>query len=138
MTRGESRPTAASRYWKYALWLTATLTLLALMAIQMAWLPIQIGHITVAVAFSLLSSACMCLLIGKATRQGRLPIGPLLAYALGRLLVAVALILGYMLGTHARGMQLLPFVGVLVVFFIVIDVLDAAFLVKLQKTLDKS
>ena len=67
-----------------------------------------------------------------------MPMGQFLIYGVVRLLVALALIVVYMLVSGLRGRLLLPFVGLLSLYFIVIDVLDAAFLVKLQKELEKA
>ena len=61
-----------------------------------------------------------------------------LVYATLRLLVVIAIIVAYMMMTGERGMRLLPFVGVMSAYFIVLDVLDATFLVKLQKELESA
>ena len=138
MTEGVFLNGAARRYWKYALWLTAGVTLLALLTINVASFSIRVEHFVVAVAYSLLSSAWMSALVGKATKERKMPMGQFLFYGVVRLLVALALIVVYMLVTGLRGRLLLPFVGLLSLYFIVIDVLDAAFLVKLQKELEKA
>ena len=131
MTEGVFLNGAARRYWKFALWLTAGVTLLALLTINVASFSIRVEHFVVAVAYSLLSSAWMSALVGKATKERKMPMGQFMIYGLVRLLVALALIVVYMLVTGLRGRLLLPFVGLLSLYFIVIDVLDAAFLVKL-------
>lgn len=138
MKEGAFLLVAAKRYWKYALWLTAGLSLLALLALNVVFLPIRVDHILVAVAFSLLSSACMAMLVQRAVNARKVPLGEFLVYATLRLLVVIAIIVAYMMMTGERGMRLLPFVGVMSAFFIVLDVLDAAFLVKLQKELESA
>ena len=138
MKEGAFLLVAAKRYWKYALWLTAGLSLLALLALNVVFLPIRVEHILVAVAFSLLSSACMAMLVRRAVNARKVPLGEFLVYATLRLLVVIAIIVAYMMMTGERGMRLLPFVGVMSAYFIVLDVLDATFLVKLQKELESA
>ena len=127
---------APGQYWQRALWLITGLTLVALLLLNTFYWPIKVEELALAVAFSLLSSGVMTLILRKVRSSGpsKMP-GSFMAYAFVRLLAAIAVIVGYMLITGLRKTQLLPFVIVFSVYFIVIDVLDAVYLLKVQKAL---
>lgn len=132
---GDFVPEAASRYWKHSLWLTVGITLLALLGLNVLYATAYAGIITVAVLFSLLSAVAMTGVLRRVAATRQPCIGAFLAYALLRLAAALACIVGYMMVTGLRGSQLLPFVIVLSAYFILLDALDAWYMVRIQKAL---
>ena len=137
MTTAESLATAPRRYWKYALWTTVGITLAVLLLDNVLFLPVEVSHIITAVVFSLVSALAMKVAIRQAVdSEGRKAMKAFFAYAVARLLVAVALIAGYMAVTGVRGRALLPFVIVLSVYYLVLDVLDAVSMTRVLKALE--
>lgn len=128
---------ASRLYWKHALWLTAGITLIALLAANVMYTPVDITHIVVAVLFSLLSGCAMAMVIKRVTTLRKPCLGTFLIYAILRIFVACAIIAAYMMVTGQRGRELLPFVIVLAVYFILLDALDAWYMVKVQKALER-
>lgn len=128
---------ASRLYWKHALWLTAGITLVALLAANVMNTPVDITHIAVAVLFSLLSGCAMAMVIKRVTTLRKPCLGTFLIYAIMRILVACAIIAAYMMVTGQRGRELLPFVVVLAVYFILLDALDAWYMVRVQKALER-
>jgi predicted ferric reductase len=125
-------------YWQYSLWLIAGLTLVALLLSNTLYWPVKAVELVVTVVFSLLSSAAMALTMRKMLDTGRRSIlGAFSAYAALRFLAAIAVIVGYMLITGARRQQLLPFVILFSVFFVILDALDAVYMVKVQRVLER-
>ena len=127
---------ASRQYWKHALWLTAGITLIALLAANVMYAPVDISSVMVAVLFSLLSGGAMEMVIKHVAKQRKPCLGTFLTYATLRIVVALALIAGYMMVTGLRGRQLLPFVILLSVYFILLDALDAWYMVRVQKVLE--
>ena len=128
---------ASRLYWKHALWLTAGITLVALLASNVMYTPVDITHIAVAVLFSLLSGCAMAMVIKRVTTLRKPCLGTFLIYAIMRIFVACAIIAAYMMVTGQRGRELLPFVIVLAVYFILLDALDAWYMVRVQKALER-
>ena len=128
---------ASRQYWKHALWLTAGITLIALLAANVMYAPVNITHIVVAVLFSLLSGCAMAMVIKRVATQRKPCMGSFLTYAVLRIFVACAIIAAYMMVTGLRGRELLPFVILLAVYFILLDVLDAWYMVRVQKELGR-
>lgn len=128
---------AARQYWKHALWLTAGISLIALLAVNVMYAPVYITHILVAVLFSLLSGCAMAMVIKRVATLRKPCMGAFLAYALLRLFAACAIIAVYMMVTGLRGKELLPFVILLAVYFILLDALDAWYMVRVQKELER-
>ncbi|MBO4849733.1 MAG: hypothetical protein J5529_02390 [Prevotella sp.] len=124
-------------YWKSALWLTAGITLLALLAINTYFLNAKVEHLVAGVAFSLLSAACFTGLLKKVTGENAMTLTPFLVYATARLLTAVAVIGAYMVFTGLRGRALLPFVLVFSTYFILLDALDAWFMMKAVRDINQ-
>ena len=121
-------------YWKRAIWLMAGITLLTLFAMQIWFLQVKVEHIAITVAFSMLFSIWFTLLLKKKEGDGSSnSMREFLLYATARLLAAVAIIASYMALTGLRGRQMLPFVLLFATYFILLDALDAVYMVKVTK-----
>lgn len=124
-------------YWMSALWLTAGITLLALVGINTYIISAKVEHLAVGVAFSLLSSACFTGLLKRETAGDSIRLAPFLTYATARLLAALAVIGAFMALSGLRGRELLPFVIVFFTYFILTDALDALYMVKAVRGANK-
>ncbi|MBR7054551.1 MAG: hypothetical protein IKI26_07315 [Prevotella sp.] len=121
-------------YWKSAIWLMAGISLLTLFAMQIWSLQVKVEHICIGVVFSLLFSICFTLLLNKMEGNGGAnAMRVFLAYATARLLSALAVIASFMALTGQRGRQMMPFVLLFATYFILLDALDAAYMVKVMK-----
>ena len=99
---------------------------------------IDVGYIIADVAFSLISAAVLSIIIRRLLISGSTsPLKAFACYAMLRIVAAVALIAGFMMISGKRGMEILPFVVLFFVFFILQDAIDAVYLVKVQKYLQK-
>lgn len=127
---------ASRRYWKHMLWLTTGLTLIALLAANVLYWQVSIWHLAVSVAFSLISGFAMMGVLRRVASRREPCLGCFLTYATLRIVAAIAILAAYMILTGARGRQLLPFALVLSVYFILLDALDAWYMVRVQKALE--
>lgn len=134
---GKGKQALHKAYWKGALWLTAGITLVALVGINTYIISAKVEHLAVGVAFSLLSSACFTGLLKRETARGSITLAPFLTYATARLLAALAVIGAFMALSGLRGRELLPFVIVFSIYFILTDALDALFMVKAVRGINK-
>ena len=138
MRNGSFSENAAGLYWKHALWITAAVTLLMLLAENVFFVGIDVTQVALAVAFALVSSAVMAWMIGRLTKSDSpKPIQSFLTFASLKLAAAVVLIAGYMITTGLRGSKLLPFAVTLTVYFLLLDALDAFYMVKVQRMIQK-
>ena len=129
---------APGQYWQRSLWVIAGLTLVALLLLNTFYWPVKVEELALSVAFSLLSSGAMKIVLRKVLSSGRPGmLGTFMTYASVRFLAAIAVLVGYMLITGLRKTQLLPFAIVFSVYFIVLDVLDAIYMIKVQRILEK-
>ena len=129
---------APGQYWQRSLWVIAGLTLVALLLLNTFYWPVKVEELALSVAFSLLSSGAMKIVLRKVLSSGRPGmLGTFMTYASVRFLAAIAVLVGYMLITGMRKTQLLPFAIVFSVYFIVLDVLDAIYMIKVQRFLEK-
>lgn len=129
---------APGQYWQRALWLIAGLTLVTLLLLNTFYWPVKVEELALVVAFSLLCSGVLTLILRKVLSSRRSSVlGVFMTYASVRLLAAIAVFVGYMLITGLRKTQLLPFAILFSVYFIVLDVLDAIFMIKVQRSLEK-
>lgn len=143
MRRGalkEEPPSArvAHRYWTYSLWLVAGVTLLALLAHNVVLFQLDVMHVFISVLFALLSSVAL-LMVLKSVLGSKSPrlMKAFFIFSNVKLLAAILLIVGYAWVSHLSGKELLPFVIVLSVYFILQDVLDTLFVVKLHKSMEQ-
>ena len=130
-------PTASitHRYWTYSLWLVAGVTLLALLAHNVGLFQLDVTHIFISVLFALSSSVALLLVLRSilVSKHPRL-MKSFFIFSNIRLLAALLLIVGYAKFSHFGGRELLPFVIVLSVYFILQDVLDTLFVMRLRKS----
>ena len=128
----------AHRYWTYSLWLVAGVTLLALLAHNVVLFQLDVMHVFISVLFALLSSVAL-LMVLKSVLGSKSPrlMKAFFVFSNVRLLAAILLIVGYAWVSHLSGKELLPFVIVLSVYFILQDVLDTLFVVKLHKSMEQ-
>ena len=129
---GKGKQALHKAYWKGALWLTAGITLVALVGINTYIISAKVEHLAVGVAFSLLTG-----LLKRETARGSITLAPFLTYATARLLAALAVIGAFMALSGLRGRELLPFVIVFSIYFILTDALDALFMVKAVRGANK-
>lgn len=123
-------------YWKKAIWLMAGITLLTLFAIQIWHLQVQVEHIAIAVAFSLVFCIWYTLLLKKLEGNGgNNAMRAFMLYVTIRLLAAIAIIGAYMVLTGLRGRQMMPFILLFAIYFLILDALDAIYMVKVTKSL---
>ena len=129
---------APHRYWTYSLWLIAGLTLVALIAYNVFFVQLNVTHVFIVVLFALLSSVALSLTLKHvlASEQPRL-MRAFFIFSNIRLLAAIFLIVGYALLSQQRGKELLPFVITLSVYFILQDVLDTLFVVRLRNKVEQ-
>ena len=126
--------TCHKAYWKRAIWLMAGITLMTLFAMQTWLLQVKAEHIAIGVLFSMLFSIWFTLLLKKVEGNGgNNAMSAFLVYATARLLSAVAIIAAYMALTGQRGRQMMPFILLFATYFILLDVLDAVYMVKVTK-----
>ena len=138
MRKGSFSENAAGFYWKHALWITAAVTLLMLLAENVFFVGIDVTQVALAVAFALVSSAVMAWMIKRLVKKDSpKPIQEFLTFASLKLAAALALIAGYMITTGLRGAKLLPFAVTLTVYFLLLDALDAFYMVKVQRMIQK-
>ena len=123
------------RYWTYSLWLVAGVSLLALLAHNVVLFQLDVTHIFISVLFALSSSVALLLVLRSVlvSKHPRL-MKSFFIFSNIRLVAALLLIMGYARFSHLGGKDLLPFVIVLSVYFILQDVLDTLFVVRLRKT----
>ena len=134
MKQGCRAGTCHKAYWKMAIWLMAGITLLTLFAMQVWLIEVKVEHIFIGVVFSLLFSIWFTLLLKKVEGNGgNNAMRAFLVYATVRLLSAVAIIAAYMAITGLRGRQMIPFILLFAVYFILLDALDAVYMVKVMK-----
>ena len=134
MRKGSFSDNAAGLYWKHALWITAAVTLLMLLAENVFFVGVDVTHVTLAVAFSLLASAMMAWMIKRLVKSDSpKPAKEFLTYSTLKLAAALALIAGYMIITGQKGAKLMPFAVTLAVYYFLLDALDAVYLVKVQR-----
>ena len=137
MTTAESLATAPRRYWKYALWTTVGITLVILLLTNALHLPVEVSQIVIGAVFALISALAMTATVRHAVALGGTrSMKAFFVYAVARLLAAIVFIAGYMIVTGARGRALLPFVIVLCIYYLALDVLDAVFMVRVLKALE--
>ena len=138
LSNGDFKVRAPHRYWTYSLWLIAGLTLLALVAYNVALVQIDVTQVVIAVIFALLSSVCLSLILKRviASAPDRL-MRAFFLFSNARLLAAFILIVGYAVLSQQSGKGLLPFVILLAVYFILQDVLDTLFVVRLRKNIEQ-
>lgn len=126
--------TCHKAYWKMAIWLMAGITLLTLFAMQIWHIEVKVEHIFIGVLFSLLFSTWFTLLLKKVeVNGGNNAMRTFLVYATVRLFSAVVVIAAYMALTRLRGTQMIPFILLFTVYFILLDALDAFYMVKVMK-----
>jgi hypothetical protein len=112
----------------------AGITLMTLFAMQTWLLQVKAEHIAIGVLFSMLFSIWFTLLLKKVEGNGgNNAMRAFLVYATARLLSAVAIIAAYMALTGQRGRQMMPFILLFATYFILLDVLDAVYMVKVTK-----
>ncbi len=112
----------------------AGITLATLFAMQVWLIQVKVEHITIGVLFSLLFSIWFTLLLRKMEgNSGNNAMRVFLLYAAARLFSAVAVIAAYMALTGLRGRQMIPFVLLFATYFILLDALDAVYMVKVTK-----
>ncbi len=134
MKKGCRAGTCHKAYWKRAIWLMAGITLMTLFAMQVWLIQVKVEHITIGVLFSLLFSIWFTLLLRKMEGNGgNNAMRVFLLYATARLFSAVAVIAAYMALTGLRGRQMIPFVLLFATYFILLDALDAVYMVKVTK-----
>ena len=123
---------APHRYWTYSLWLIAGLTLVALIAYNVFFVQLNVTHVFIVVLFALLSSVVLSLTLKHvlASEQPRL----MRAFFI---FSNIRLIVGYALLSQQKGKELLPFVIILSVYFILQDVLDTLFVVRLRNKVEQ-
>ena len=128
----------AHRYWTYSLWLVAGVTLLALLAHNIVLFRLDVMHVFISVLFALFSSVAL-LSVLKSVLSSAHPrlMKAFFIFSNIRLVAALILIVGYAWLSHHGGKELLPFVVVLSVYFILQDVLDTLFVVRLRKTIEQ-
>ena len=129
---------APHRYWTYSLWLIAGFTLVALIAYNVFFVQLNVTHICIVVLFSQISSMSLSMTLKHvlASEQPRL-MRAFFIFSNIRLLAAIFLIVGYALLSQQRGKELLPFVITLSVYFILQDVLDTLFVVRLRNKVEQ-
>lgn len=137
MRKGDWVEMAHKSYWKYALWIIAGISLLALFAINTFLPEVKVEHIVVSVVFSLVFCAWFSAILRKMLMAKGNPKLPFLVYTTMRALMAIAVVGGYMAYTGVRGRGLLVFALLFSVYFILLDVLDAVFMLKVFKTLQQ-
>ena len=125
---------APHKYWTFSLWLIAGITLLALVAHNVVLIQLNVTHLFIDVLFTILSSAALSVTL-KHVLASAIPqlMKAFLIFSNVRLVAALVLIVGFALLSHLHGRELLPFVILFSVYFILQDVLDALFMLRLRK-----
>ena len=128
--------TAHKRYWKVALWVNAAITMVVLLAFNLFYLTAFVDALLLSVAFSLLFSAVYAVVLRKvSTRGNEVSIRSFMTYAVIRLLAAIALIGGYVMVKEGTAREMMPALLVFFAYFILLDAVDAYYMVKMQKAM---
>ena len=128
--------TAHKRYWKVALWVNAAITMVVLLAFNLFYLTAFVDALLLSVAFSLLFSAVYAVVLRRvSTRGNEVSIRSFMTYAVIRLLAAIALIGGYVMVKEGTAREMMPALLVFCAYFILLDAVDAYYMVKMQKAM---
>lgn len=128
--------TVHKRYWKVALWVNAAITLVVLLVFNLFYLTAFVDALLLSVAFSLLFSAVYtAILRNVSTRGNEVSIRSFMTYAVIRLLTALALIGGYVMIKEGTAREMMPALIIFCAYFILLDAVDAYFMVKMQKAM---
>ncbi len=130
--------TAYKQYWKVALWVTAAITLVTLLSFNLLYLTEFVDVLVISVGFSLLFSAVFSVILRNVASGGReSSVKSFMIYAIIRLLVAVALMGAYVMFKGGTAHDMIPALVVFTAYFILLDVLDAIFMVKIQRAMEE-
>ena len=114
-------------------------SLVALVVNNVRPMGIDVTYIITGAVFSLVSAAALSVIIRRQLHtNGASSLKAFAFYAVLRLVAAVAVIAGYMMISGKRGKEMLAFAILFFAYFILQDAIDAIYLVRVQKHLQKT